>query len=147
MSERVFVDDWQMQCCGEPFSLGSTVTWTVFVRDVPSSPGDPIADVDPPVTAFEDHHDCAPNPVESMTGRVTAIGAVFCKYEQVESGSNGYMMVPGTVIIQPRTDADGWEEDEGDGLRFYGYVVDLTDTTRRPVPTGRSAGLRRLLRR
>lgn len=25
----VWVDGWQMQCCGEPFSVGDTIRWTV----------------------------------------------------------------------------------------------------------------------
>ena len=29
----VWVDSWQMQCCGEPFRVGSQVTWTLGAAD------------------------------------------------------------------------------------------------------------------
>ena len=29
----IWVDGWQMQCCGEPFRLGSQVAWTLRAAD------------------------------------------------------------------------------------------------------------------
>ena len=29
MNCKVFYESWQMDCCGEPFSIGDTVNWTV----------------------------------------------------------------------------------------------------------------------
>ena len=29
MDMTVWVDSWQMQCCGEPFCRGSQVAWTL----------------------------------------------------------------------------------------------------------------------
>lgn len=69
MSERVFIDDWQMQCCGEPFTVGSTVTWTIFGRGGDPSPDSFAAELaagfvgccvadrrDAPATLGQHHH-------------------------------------------------------------------------------------------
>ena len=33
MGMTVWVDSWQMQCCGKPFHLGSQVAWTLSAAD------------------------------------------------------------------------------------------------------------------
>jgi hypothetical protein len=33
MKMTVWEEDWQMQCCGDPFSLGTSVTWTLDKAD------------------------------------------------------------------------------------------------------------------
>ena len=35
----IWIDAWQLQCCGEPFLVGSPVTWTRYAPQ----PGDPRA--------------------------------------------------------------------------------------------------------
>jgi hypothetical protein len=34
MIMTVWVGSWQMQCCGEPFHLGSQVAWTLGTTDL-----------------------------------------------------------------------------------------------------------------
>lgn len=29
VARTIWMDDWEMQCCGEPFEVGSRVTWTL----------------------------------------------------------------------------------------------------------------------
>ncbi len=33
MGMTVWVDSWQMRCCGEPFRVGSQVAWTLSGAD------------------------------------------------------------------------------------------------------------------
>ncbi|MFH8405989.1 DUF6578 domain-containing protein [Streptomyces sp. NPDC018019] len=37
-SVRVFYPDWEMECCGTPFSVGDEIAWTLVHEDV--APGD-----------------------------------------------------------------------------------------------------------
>lgn len=49
----VFVADWEMQCCGEPFSIGTEVVWRLdfLFEDEMSVPAEALLPPDSPVTA------------------------------------------------------------------------------------------------
>jgi len=73
----VWVDDWQMQCCGEPFGVGSEVAWTVSEAD-----GDWLdrmlgPDARSRVDAAEDHHGQLPAGTPRTRGTVIGIRAVI----------------------------------------------------------------------
>jgi len=57
VSLTVWIDDWQMQCCGEPFQVGSVVTW---ILDPKPEAGYLTAvlgeDEASRVTHYENHH-------------------------------------------------------------------------------------------
>lgn len=76
MIMTVWVDSWQMQCCGDPFRRGSKVTWTL--RD--ADPGRFAAMLGPfvrrTVEAAEEHHGGVPEDTPPTTGTVTLIAAV-----------------------------------------------------------------------
>lgn len=127
---RVFVEDWQMQCCGDRFEVGSQVSWTtrpcidggwltsIFGQDAVR------------FTDIEDHHMLdAPRPMRYISGVVRRIRAVWCTFEESAHGS---IAVAGSVVMRERTFADGWEGDEDDeddeGFRFVGYEVDLDES-------------------
>jgi hypothetical protein len=119
-----------MQCCGDPFSVGSTVSWTVMRPDrehLASVLGDDEA---ARVTDAEEHHG-GDEGRESweVTGTVRSIEAVVCRYAP-HGGSDSRTLYPvaGTAIITTLSAADGWESDiDGpeDDLQFVGYVVGL----------------------
>jgi hypothetical protein len=59
VAETIWMDSWQMQCCGQPFEIGSHVTWTIRAPDA-----EWVADVlghagAARVTAAEEHHEAA----------------------------------------------------------------------------------------
>jgi hypothetical protein len=108
----VWVDDWQMQCCGEPFSVGSRVTWTLrepntdWLRTVLGLPVQ--------VDAAEEHHGGVPEDTPTTTGKVLSVAAVHCRYPPV----------PDFTEYTNLSTTDRRPEDRGD-LRFVGYLVRL----------------------
>jgi hypothetical protein len=121
MRWNVWVDDWQMQCCGEPFQVGSAVSWTLIPAD-----RDWLARVLGEQTAAtiewsEEHHgDPSPDQLR-VQAQVTRIAAVHARMEPLP-GENAYHPVDG--VLSQQTSADGQDPDAGD-RKFVGYVVTL----------------------
>ncbi len=89
----------QLQCCGDEFTIGSTVSWNVLPASaVPELPGLPIDGV-------EGHHADPGRPVE---GTVQAI-------EAVHLGTS-------SVLRSKVPAARKWHPDRGP-LRFAGYLA------------------------
>ena len=126
MTYRVWVDAWQMQCCGDPFSVGSTVDWTVLAEIdrewISSFMGDEEA---ARFTHDEEHHgDLLPS-TPHVIGVVTRIDAVFCRYGAVE-GERALQPIAGSSRFEPRESVDGWEDHPADD-HFAGYAVDIDE--------------------
>jgi hypothetical protein len=127
----VWVDGWQIQCCGAPFAVGSRVTWELS----PSVDRDYLGAVLGEaavgrITDHEEHHGDALD-AETVAGVVQSIERVSCSYAPIDDRNVTYP-VEGSVVVTPAQAADGWEP-ETDELRFVGYVVTLE-----PDPEGRS---------
>jgi hypothetical protein len=60
----VWVDSWQMQCCGEPLGLGSQVAWTLCAADPDWLHAILGADAQRAMDAPEEHHGSVPNDTE-----------------------------------------------------------------------------------
>jgi hypothetical protein len=128
----VWVDDWQMQCCGEMFAVGGEVTWTLRAPDPDWLPRMFGPGASPAVIAAEEHHDDETVAGPVTTGRVAAIDEVHCRFAPLPGGpSNSLHVVPGTGILTPAHEADPWVGDR-DGRRFVGFVVHLTDVRTGP---------------
>jgi hypothetical protein len=109
MGMTVWVDAWQMQCCGEPFRRGSRVSWTLGTVDserIHALLGAHGQHVD----AEEHHHGGVPEDTEPTQGTVTRITAVFFR--------DG----PGGGSLRDVNLADGWTGDRDDE-RFVGYLA------------------------
>jgi len=121
----VWVDDWQMQCCGEPFAVGSPVSWTLEDPDpdwLAAIVGDDLA---ARVDAAEEHHRGGPEQGPRTDGTVLSIRTVHCRYEAADPEHPQMMSpVPGSGVVTGTDTADGWEA-ERDGLAFVGYLVQL----------------------
>ena len=115
-----------MQCCGDPFVIGSDVSWSVW----------PVADsswyaefLDPEtansITDHEDHHPDEDAELGQVRGVVLLIDAVFCRYAVGRDG--GATPIEGSGFLEPRTSADGWEaeDDLGVGRTFMAYLVNV----------------------
>ncbi|HEY8372656.1 MAG TPA: DUF6578 domain-containing protein [Pseudonocardiaceae bacterium] len=126
MRIRVWVDGWQMQCCGEPFQVGDTVEWTLRSCDRGKYPVDVLGpDVAESVTHAEEHHGGLPEDAPVTTGTVTGIHAVHSRYAPRSDESPRVLHpVPGSGQLTWVSSADGWEHVEGE-LQFVGYLVDL----------------------
>jgi hypothetical protein len=124
MELTVWVDSWQMQCCGEPFHVGSEISWTLRARDLRWLEGSlgrgQTAD------AAEEHHGGVPEGTEPTRGTVTGIKAVHCRFAAKAGGGSGiFYPVQGSAVLADVESADGWIADRDDE-RFVGYLVKLT---------------------
>jgi len=108
----VWVDYWQIQCCGEPFIVGAQVTWTL--REPDADWLTTVLGPDVQVDAAEEHHGGVPEEAPTTTGKVLSIAAVHSRYPPVLTST-----VRTKVSI-----ADGRIKDRED-LRFAGYLVRL----------------------
>ena len=125
---RVWVDDWQMTCCGEAFSVGARVTWTL------SSQVDTEwlslvlgARTASSITHVEDHHaedfhadDQAP---VTISATVAAIEAVQCDFAP-RAGGCATWPVEGSASRLPVAYAPRWVPDD-QPRRFVGWLVEL----------------------
>lgn len=133
---RVFVANWQMQCCGTPFAVGSDVSWFCIEPDgdwLPDALGTELAAT---VTDVYEHHGAeAGRESWTLEGAVRSIDAVSCRYARREPDPRAPLYpVRGTTASRPLSSADGWEGDHDepdDVLSFLGYVVDVEPTSGR----------------
>ncbi|MBC9712642.1 hypothetical protein H9Y04_08650 [Streptomyces sp. TRM66268-LWL] len=119
----VWMDSWQMECCGTPFRIGDRVDWAVrepdrtWLADVlgPQAAGE--------VDAAEGHHgDVDPATGHRATGRVVGIRYAHCRYAPAHDGTRH--AVPGSGTLTPVSEAEQWVEDLGEA-RFVGYLVQV----------------------
>jgi hypothetical protein len=99
VTRRVWVDAWQLQCCGDPIHVGRDVTLTVS----------PNVDVDylgtvlgeeraSTLTDYEDHHDVEA-PVVELLGVVDTVEAVSCEFSLQ---GRALYPVAGTSVVEHR---------------------------------------------
>jgi hypothetical protein len=71
MGMTIWVDGWQMQCCGEPFRLGSQVAWTLRAADPDWL--EAVLGAQQIVDAAEEHHGGVPEDTMPTrgTGRIS----------------------------------------------------------------------------
>lgn len=88
MMIEVDLSEWEQQCCGELFQIGSTVTWKLAARDPSRDDGRPLP------RYREEHHDQTPEPVPHLpvTGSVRSIEALHYAFDE---GPN-----PGEVTVR-----------------------------------------------
>lgn len=122
----VWIDDWQMQCCGTPFEEGDEIAWTLAPalgdRRPPDLLGDDTAGR---ITHVEDHHGILSDQTPVTRGTVRSIEVAFCRFVAERSAGDGRVLrpVPGSQLLRPVRRATGREE--AAGLRFVGYVVEV----------------------
>jgi hypothetical protein len=92
MMIEVELHEWEQQCCGDPFRIGSTVTWKLVARDPDEDSGRPMPGY------WEEHHDQTPEHVPHLpvTGTVRTIRALHYAFDE---GAN-----PGEMIIRPSSE-------------------------------------------
>ncbi|CAL9423861.1 hypothetical protein SUDANB120_01904 [Streptomyces sp. enrichment culture] len=135
MTVTIWVDDWQMQCCGESFGRGDVVSWTLLEAD-PEDYADTVGRERADGIDFrEEHHGQegghAPTSVE-----VVSITEVHCRYGVPPGAADKVQCaVPDTTVLVPVEQADGWAKARPD-VRFAGYLVTARRVTG-PVEGGR----------
>lgn len=127
---RVWVEDWEWQCCGQPFAVGADVEWGLL--PVSSEAGEYLieplgGEVVASITHCETHHEGEDDPQPVPTaGRVESILAAYWEIApRPNTDSRVLHPVAGTGVLEPRDTADGWEPEVEGGPRFEGYIVTL----------------------
>ncbi|MFE6718703.1 DUF6578 domain-containing protein [Streptomyces albidoflavus] len=120
MTVMIWIDGWQMQCCGESFRSGAVVAWQVVEADAEDHADVVGAGRAAEIDFREEHHGGAEEGGASIRVKVGAVVEVHCRYEVAGDGI-GYP-VPGSTELVPVERADGWAA-ERPGVSFAGYLV------------------------
>jgi hypothetical protein len=129
---RVWISDWQWECCGEPFSVGDSIEWGLLpeTSDGRASLTGPLGvDVADAITHFYEAHpdeDDEQQPI-ATPGRIESVEAVYWQYaSRPGSDSRTRYPVEGSGVTEPRSKVDGWESERPDRREFVGYIVSLS---------------------
>lgn len=123
MTLTIWVDDWQIQCCGESFAPGDTVSWQLLEVDSEDYADLVGSDHAAEIDFREEHHGPEDEHATPARLRVLTITEVHCRYEAPPgSASNIRHPVPGTAELVPVREADGWAAPRPP-LDFTGYLV------------------------
>ena len=132
----VFIEDWQIQCCGDPFKIGDNIEWTVWKWKKGFE--ESLDGVD---FVYENHGSAQSEALFTLRATVSKIKARYYKeelcpdqetpdeqeelYPEQESPDERmfYRVYAKTVDV---TEADGRDKDI-DNMRFGSYVVTLLD--------------------
>lgn len=89
----VWVDGWQMQCCGKPFDIGSIIEWNVRTNiDFELSPIEDLGTIN---YYYDDHAD-SNTVISVLNGEVTEICKVYHAYK-LDKDNNVYRSVSGKL--------------------------------------------------
>ena len=114
----VWIDDWQIQCCGDPFKVGDTVRWTAVPWKSPLSDDVYEGTID----YYYENHAGKDDRVFEITGTVTAITALYAM--MAADSVKPKWKVPVSWQSTAVDEADG-DNDDVDDLTFQAYVVHL----------------------
>ncbi|MGW4850221.1 DUF6578 domain-containing protein [Streptomyces sp. NPDC004288] len=134
MTLTIWVDDWQMQCCGASCVPGDVVSWVLLEVD-PEDYADIVGSERADGIDFcEERHGRgegrAPTSVE-----VVSIVEVHCRYGVPPGATDKvHHPVPGTTVLVPVEKADGWAKARP-GVSFAGYLVTARRVTDLPGGT------------
>ena len=113
MGLTVWVDEWQQACCGEHFSVGSVVSWTLTDAPPELAPlFDPASGV--VIDGLEDHHSDLAEGAAVTRGTVQSIRAVQLQY------ARGTGAIPGSAVLTAVSDSGG-----GSLGRIAAFLVEL----------------------
>lgn len=121
---RVFMDEWQFECCGESFAVGDRVEWLLVpVEDrgwFTDLLGSELAEE---LDFREEHHGGAPEGSVPTAGTVGSIRAAFQRYVPRLKGDRTRYVIPGVSRLDwlDRAEIPADDKDE----RFVGFLVEL----------------------
>lgn len=115
----IYYESWQLQCCGEPFSVGDKVDWTCVMPSEYKHAHGIVLDCD------EEHHVGA---THCIKGTITKI---LVERSEFPKGKREVWYESANVIHEEIQHADGWESDYKDDEKtdrtFWGYIITLKD--------------------
>lgn len=114
----VLYEGWQLQCCGQPFSIDDTVKWDIFAFNKT------LADVHQTIEYIYDAHYETSDGLLTLKGTVHQINAIYTKYKS--SADNPRLLIPVSSLLRSVVKADGYEEEINE-MTFNSYIVVLKD--------------------
>ncbi|WP_308424467.1 DUF6578 domain-containing protein [Nocardioides albus] len=121
----VWVTEWQIECCGEPFAVGDHVCWTVRAPDVDWQRAALGAEISSAITHSVERHADDLDEVSQLTGTVVAIKRAWGEFAQRNPDDHVHYPVPGSQRFLDVPTSDGTEEHAFPELTFNGWVVEL----------------------
>lgn len=134
---RVLYDDWQMQCCGDPFSVGDCVEWLVCPPNVLKTSVD-VGNID----YWYEAHDSSAT-LFRLKGRVVKILGLYESFVPSYKLPNGIQTFEGVdgvlrelISVDPRSEflhsAVGWGRRDDD-REISAYIVELENCSVKAV--------------
>lgn len=121
----IYYESWQLQCCGDPFSVGDKVEWTGTLPHGFKYAHGTIIDYE------EEHHGFA---TLNITGTITRY---IAERSEFPIGERGVVYDKAKTIKEDLHHANGCEsdlpDDETTERTFWGYIVELEDVTVTPL--------------
>ncbi|WP_330452172.1 MULTISPECIES: DUF6578 domain-containing protein [unclassified Streptomyces] len=123
MALTIWVDDWQMQCCGDPFAPGDVVSWALMEVD-PEDYVHLVGEERAEGIDFCEEHHGGEEGVPQVPLEVVSVVEVHCRYGLLPGATDRIRgPVPGTTELVPvEGAADGWAKAR-EGATFAGYLV------------------------
>ncbi|MFD5727085.1 MULTISPECIES: DUF6578 domain-containing protein [unclassified Streptomyces] len=123
MTLTIWVDDWQMQCCGDPFAPGDVVSWALMEVDAEDY-ADLVGEERAEGIDFREEHHGGEDGVPPVPLEVVSVVEVHCRYAALP-GETGRVRgpVPGTTVLIPVEGAAGGWAKAQDGVSFAGYLM------------------------
>jgi len=121
----IYYESWQIQCCGEPFSVGEKIEWTCCIPRETKNAHGIIIDF------IEEHHGFSTHTIKGTVSKIVAERSEYPK------GEREVWYNKTDVIREELQKADGWEsqlkEDDTTDRTFWGYIVELRDVIVKPI--------------
>lgn len=129
---RMWVDGWQLECCGDPLRVGESVDVVTTTEVDREFLGVVLGESDAAgITDYDDRHGSDLEDADRLVGTIERIEAVWCRYEL-----RGRMMQPvaDTAKVVAQHEATGHElSPEGEQREFVGYVITVRAESTAPV--------------
>lgn len=121
MDCKVFYESWQMDCCGEPFSIGDTVNWTVgkYEKLGPCNTVN-LGTID----YYYENHLFDRGPYYELEGKVIGIKILYEKFEPTKLKPTVSLSVSG--VLREKSKVERFEKGFN-GMKVTGFVVTLTE--------------------
>ena len=133
MTTTVWMDGWQLECCGEPFTVGQQVSWSVHESDREWLEKMLGVESAREIGWAEDHHGSITEDETSLSGIVISIRVVHQRYEPVPGqGSRNLYPVTGSATLTS-IQSTGQHGRVPDGRQLVGYVVELEASAPAPA--------------
>lgn len=125
VSVLVWVQGWQMQCCGDPFTVGDEVEWTLDADpDTDWLEAALGTDLASRIAYAEDHHGGLPDETPVTRSKVLAIKTAHGRYAPLTPDGKTLYPVAGSAVMRSVDRVDGSESDLPE-MPLNGYVVEV----------------------